>query len=78
MDGSERSATRALTTDDHEELYAYLLHCQKQGYTPSVREIADMLDLSPTATHYRISVLEEMGWIKKVPGYSRKHIELTK
>lgn len=46
-------------------------HLTSYGYPPSVREIAEELDLSIGAVHHQLVELELKGYLRRVPGRSR-------
>lgn len=54
-------------------IYDYIADCvQRQGYPPSVREIADAVGLkSPSTVHFHLKHLEEAGVIEKGAGKGR-------
>ena len=54
-------------------IYEYLCDCiQNRGYPPSVREIAEAVDLKSTSTvHAHLNALEKMGYITRDSGRKR-------
>ena len=54
-------------------VYEYICDCiQNRGYPPSVREIAEAVDLKSTSTvHAHLNALEKMGYISRDSGRTR-------
>ena len=54
-------------------IYEYICDCiESRGYPPSVREIADAVDLKSTSTvHAHLNALEKMGYITRDSGRTR-------
>ena len=53
-----------------EEIIDYL-KTREQQYSPSVREIANMIGMSLVATHHMLTVLKERGYITWEPKLPR-------
>lgn len=60
-------------TKMQKRIYDYIADCvQRQGYPPSVREIANAVGLkSPSTVHFHLKHLEEAGVIEKGAGKGR-------
>ena len=60
-------------TKREREIYDFILNAiRNEGYSPSVRDICNALDMKSTSTvHTYLAKLEEKGMIQKDPGKSR-------
>ncbi len=52
-------------------------YAQLQGYPPSVRDVAVLVGLSPSATQYQIDQLVVKGWIRRHPNRPRALVVLN-
>lgn len=46
-------------------------HVDRNGYPPSVRQLAAFLEVSPSTVHKRLTQAVEQGLIERVPGVAR-------
>ena len=60
-------------TEKEKQAYEYIARTiREDGYAPSVRDIADALNIKSTSTvHAYLARLEEKGWITRTSGKSR-------
>lgn len=40
-------------------------HTVDRGYPPTIREIAEHIGFSISATHYRLALIERAGWVSR-------------
>lgn len=57
--------------DRQQSILDYIVRTQDQGWTPSVREIARVVGLSPTAVHKYLTTLQDLGYIQRLRGKMR-------
>ena len=60
-------------TPKQQQIYDYILSfCEENGYSPSVREIAQAVNLkSPATVHFHLKGLREAGYITQAEGKTR-------
>ena len=52
-------------TDRQQQILGYLESCQREGYTPTLQEVADHTDTkSASGIHYQYRQLEAKGYIE--------------
>ncbi len=51
-------------------------HWSVNGFAPTLREIGDGCDLSLSSVAHQVRRLQEIGWIRKVPGVARALVVL--
>lgn len=68
-----RIATTAAQQAVLDVIYEYR---SEHGYSPSVRDIAEELEVSTSVVQYHLNRLEERGWIERDEGIARS-IRLT-
>ena len=60
-----------LTPKQAEMLRVIKQFTEENGYTPSIRELAELTGRTTTPTHSMLVQLERRGHIKRVPGQAR-------
>lgn len=73
----EASGLPALTPSQHRVLNAVEGHVAIHGYAPSVRELAEMVDLSSSVTDEKLRALARRGYLRRDPGVDRGLVVLA-
>lgn len=51
---------------------AIVVYWEKMGFSPSIRDLVQLTELSSTAAiHYHLNKLEQLGYIKRMPKIAR-------
>lgn len=60
-----------LTDSQRRVLDALTGFIREHGYPPTLRELAVLVDATPSTVHYQMSLLAAKGRIRRVPGVAR-------
>lgn len=62
-------------SDTQQAILGFIEGCQRDGFTPSMREIADAIDFrSVSGVHYQLHELDAKGYIELRKGKHRRVI----
>ena len=65
------TTVRALTRRQKDVVACIRQHLARHGYPPSTREIAESLEITPTAATGHIAACEKKGLLRRSPGIAR-------
>jgi len=68
----EINRKRGLLSSTKQVFRAIVFYWGSMGFSPSIRELVELTDLSSTSViNYHLIILEQFGYITRVPGFAR-------